>query len=218
MGAQCQPWRLNSICFDSVFAESQVVVTRNLVSNPRKTPIDYRRMSFRRLYTTHWWMLFSINGHHRLLLLLRTSCVPWMSQDLSSVQTLKSLEVIPLKNIMHSLMNVLFRNEWHRLLLHVWDSYKPWMSQNLSSFQTVKSLKVILLKNLTHSLMNVVFLERSTRTSSAGSRFLVITLIEIQGIQIVSQPKHFSAQPIHLRTNAFLHKYGFGYRKDRQYC
>ena len=64
--------------------------------------------------------------------------------------------------------------------------------------------------------MNVVFLERSTRTSSAGSRFLVITLIEIQGIQIVSQPKHFSAQPIHLRTNAFLHEYGFGHRQENR--
>ena len=92
------------------------------------------------------------------------------------------------------------------------------MSQNLSGVQTLKSLKVNPLKNLTYSLMNVVFLERSTRTSSTGSRFLVITLIEIQGIQIVSQPKHFSAQPVHLRMNAFLHEYGFGYRKDRQYC
>ena len=73
-----------------------------------------------------------------------------------------------------------------------------WISQDLSSVQTLKSLKIIPLTNLKHSLMNVVFLERSTRTSSAGSRFLVITLIEIQGIQIVSQPKHFSAQPIHL--------------------
>jgi hypothetical protein len=81
------------------------------------------------------------------------------------------------------------------------------MSQDLSSVQTLKSLKVIPLKNLTRSLMNVVFLERPTRTSSAGSRFLVITLIEIQGIQIVSQPKHFSPQPIYPETN----EYGFDY-------
>ena len=59
--------------------------------------------------------------------------------------------------------------------------------------------------------MNVVFLERPTRTSSAGLRFLVITLIEIQGIQIVSQPKHFSPQPIHPETN----EYGFDYRHGR---
>ena len=60
--------------------------------------------------------------------------------------------------------------------------------------------------------MNVVFLERPTRTSSAGSRFLVITLIEIQGIQIVSQPKHFSPQPIHPEKN----EYGFDYPMDCQ--
>ena len=59
--------------------------------------------------------------------------------------------------------------------------------------------------------MNVVFLEWPTRTSSAGLGFLVITLIEIQGIQIVSQPKHFSAQPIHPETN----EYGFDYRHGR---
>ena len=83
--------------------------------------------------------------------------------------------------------------------------------RDLSSVQTFQILKSNSIEILTHSLMNVVFLERSTRTSSASSRFLVITLIEIQGIQIVSQPKHFSPQPIHPEMN----EYGFDYRHGR---
>ena len=87
-------------------------------------------------------------------------------------------------------------------------------AMNKSRFEQCPNFRILKsnsIEILTHSLMNVVFLERSTRTSSASSRFLVITLIEIQGIQIVSQPKHFSPQPIHPETN----EYGFDYRHGR---
>ena len=62
-------------------------------------------------------------------------------QELSSVQTLKSLKLIPLKSLRIHWWMSFSVNKRHRLLLHVWDSYKPCMSQNLSSVQTLKSLK-----------------------------------------------------------------------------